>query len=244
MPVSAFPFMMIHGVVLLFLIGCVVASGALLARYRHAGYGLALAGFIALLLQSGLAMASSFLPLYFGHAMPVARIGVILGMTGSVGSALKVAGLVLLLAGLIRLRPAQGESVQAAARPEVAVEGTGLAGLAHLGILFSLVGVLLAIVIYVSQTDRTSFTARHAKQAFVYQIAVSILGFAASFLLALLSVGSIVTGMMPMAFMMGPALLIVFAGIGMVIYGIYAAIAAFSGREFRYAVIGDWAERL
>lgn len=123
-----------------------------------------------------------------------------------------------------------------------------LAGVSHLGILFSMLGIIVALIIYLVQKDRSTFTAHHAKQALGYQVAIQILWT----LVGLFAGGSVVgLGFLgsraPHLF---GAMAGLFAGLvsllslGLIVYGIYAAVLAFQGREFTYAVIGKYIDRL
>ncbi|WP_366923129.1 DUF4870 domain-containing protein [Metallumcola ferriviriculae] len=110
-----------------------------------------------------------------------------------------------------------------------------LAGIAHLGILFRTSGITVALIIYVIQKDKSNFAAEHAKQALGYQITLAILFYIpALFGFRTLGWGGHVSPV--------PGWLLIFWGL--TLYAIYAAIKAFTGKGFEYAVIGDFIRRI
>jgi uncharacterized Tic20 family protein len=118
--------------------------------------------------------------------------------------------------------------------------------LAHLTVLLNLVtgflGVVAPLVIYVIYKERSRYVAFQAMQAFVFQlvwwagggliIAVvwGVTGALSALLLGLLCVPfaliiTVLAGLMPVVAL---------------VYGVYAAIEANAGKDFRYWLIGDW----
>jgi uncharacterized Tic20 family protein len=129
------------------------------------------------------------------------------------------------------------------------------AALAHGGIILNpfsrgMLGIVLAGVIWFTQRDKSAFAARQAAQAFVYQllgILVSIivwLGwgilFAGSIVLPLIASPQRPEAVQP--FTMVPAfvlMLVPFAVmIAWTVYGLYAALQVWNGRDFDYPLIG------
>lgn len=121
-----------------------------------------------------------------------------------------------------------------------------LAGLSHLTLLLNWIGVVITLVIYLTHREKSRFVADHAKQALGYQISLVILGL----LLTPFFVGAFVSSMLTGRFeaMMGMSLgfiaFVALFALGLVAYAVYASIKAFSGEEFRYAIIGNWVARL
>jgi uncharacterized protein len=127
-----------------------------------------------------------------------------------------------------------------------------MAALAHGSALLNLFsgvgGPIAALVIWLTQREKSAWVAFHALQALVFQAAVIIItvlvvgvvwtvGFIVSF--ATIGIGTIVAV---------PVMILVFFGgfimiaLGMV-YSLYAAYQIYQGREFRYKWIGDWVQR-
>ena len=125
-------------------------------------------------------------------------------------------------------------------------EARTLAMLAHLSVLLNLVtgflGVIVPLVIYLIYKDRSRFVGYQALQSFVFQLiwwaggglliaAVwAVTGVLSTFLVGLLCVPfaliiTVVAGLMPIVAL---------------VYGVYGAIEANAGKDFRYWLIGDW----
>jgi uncharacterized Tic20 family protein len=127
-----------------------------------------------------------------------------------------------------------------------------LAALAHGSALLNLaggiVGIIAALVIWLSQKEKSPWTAFHGLQSLVFQVAILILtvlvvggvwilGFAFSFI----TVGFgtfIAVPLMILVFFGGFAVM----GAGM-IYSLYGAVQVYQGQDFRYIWIGDWVYR-
>lgn len=120
-----------------------------------------------------------------------------------------------------------------------------LAGVAHIATLFSFIGLLVALVIYILNRRRSRFVAEHAKQAVGLQVAM--------FLLCILSTVAVGGGFILMNSVSGiGGALVLFTTIALVGIGtllrwlliIWAAVAAFQGDEHRHPVIGGWIARV
>ena len=136
---------------------------------------------------------------------------------------------------------------------------TVLAGLAHGSILLGLFtsgvgGIVAALVIWVTQKEKSPYVAAQALQAMVYQavtFVIMMIGWCCwlALYMALIFVPLISD---PVAFEAAPpaglwwglALMIVPLGIwGLIIlYGLFGAVRCFLGHEFRYVIIGRWLE--
>lgn len=118
--------------------------------------------------------------------------------------------------------------------------------LAHLSVLLNLVtgflGIVAALVIYLIYKDRSRYVGHQAMQSFVFQLiwwaggglligAVwAVTGVLSAALVGLLCVPfalliTVVAGLMPVVAL---------------VYGVYAAIEASAGKDFRYWLVGDW----
>jgi uncharacterized Tic20 family protein len=131
------------------------------------------------------------------------------------------------------------------------------AALAHAGIVLGLfsrgtLGIVLALLIWITQRHQSKFAARQAAQAVVYQL----LGVVAAILVwiawGVLFAGSIFVPVLinpnrPEAlqpFTMIPAFLLMVVPFAVMLawmaYGVYAAWVVWHGRDFSYPLIGQW----
>lgn len=254
------PWGLAHGSTILVIFACGAFIAVLLARRRQRGYALALAGLAALFGRECLAAAASLAPLLLRQpgGMPLMHFGALLSAVDLVNRLLLIVGVALITGALASLgasRPAAAAPAPAAggaAQPAETGGSTALAGLAHLGILLNVLGALMALIIYLTQENRNSFTARHAKQALAYQVTVHLAAFAFGLLLALPALAALLMAPMSGAMHGAPLAALVFlplaaagalAGLAVVVYGVVGAVYAFAGRPFRYALIGRWVER-
>ncbi len=131
------------------------------------------------------------------------------------------------------------------------------AALAHVSIvlgIFSrgLLGIVLAVLIWITQRGKSRFAARQAAQAVVYQLFGLLLAIAAWLVWALVFFGAI---FVPVAidarnpepllpYTMIPAFALILVPLTLMIawtvYGIYAAVQVWQGKDFSYPVIGQW----
>jgi uncharacterized Tic20 family protein len=135
-----------------------------------------------------------------------------------------------------------------------------LAALCHISIIFSTMGVILPIVIYIHAREKSKPLAFQAMQSMLYHVAsliwtlvftvvwtVAIFIFAFIFTAAAESgTGGEMAGGAAAVFMVLMIIFVVllFAGIFIVyILGIVGAIQTMRGRMFRYPIIGKWLER-
>jgi uncharacterized Tic20 family protein len=105
-----------------------------------------------------------------------------------------------------------------------------MAAISHAGII--LIGIIIPLLIWVTQKEKSKYVAFQAKQALVYQLAVAVVFTIMSviiFILAVISGG--ILGILYLALV--PLILIA------VLYGLYAAYQTYLGKDFRYLIIGD-----
>ncbi|UCE26980.1 MAG: DUF4870 domain-containing protein [Candidatus Coatesbacteria bacterium] len=135
-----------------------------------------------------------------------------------------------------------------------------LAALCHISIIFSTMGVILPIVIYIHAREKSKPLAFQAMQAMLYHVAsliwtlvftivwtILICVFAFIFTAVAeagangeMAGGAAVVFMLVMIFLV----LLLFAGIFVVyILGIAGTVQTMRGRMFRYPIIGKWLER-
>ncbi len=136
--------------------------------------------------------------------------------------------------------------VQASADPLSPQEERTWAMLAHLSILLNLVsgilGVAAALVIYLIYKDRSRYVAYQAMQAFLFQLVAWV----GSGLIVGLTWGAV---SLLAAVVIGICLIPVAAIISLlplaaIVYAIIAAVKCNEGEDFRYWLIGEWAEGL
>jgi len=104
-----------------------------------------------------------------------------------------------------------------------------MAALAHAGILIT---VIVALIIWLTQKDKSKYVEFQAKQALVYQLAVSVV-------LAVLWVMIMIIGFLTMGIGFILAIPLMLLGLAAVAYGLYAAWETYQGKDFRYAIIGE-----
>jgi len=104
-----------------------------------------------------------------------------------------------------------------------------MAAIAHAGIIIT---VIVALIIWLIQKDKSKYVEFQAKQALVYQIVVAVLGFVLSIVIFIL--GIVTLGIGFILYFLLPLL-----GLAAVIYGLYGAYECYNGGDFRYIWIGD-----
>ena len=102
-----------------------------------------------------------------------------------------------------------------------------MAALAHAGVLIT---VIVALVIWLTQKEKSKYVEFQAKQALVYQLVVGVV-------LLVLWVISFVLMFVYIGFLLMPIVMLL--GLVAVIYGLYAAYQTYQGKDFRYVIIGD-----
>jgi uncharacterized protein len=102
-----------------------------------------------------------------------------------------------------------------------------MAALAHAGVLIT---VVVALVIWLTQKEKSKYVEFQAKQALVYQLVVGVA-------LTVLCVISFVLMFVYIGFLLMPVVLLL--SIVAVIYGLYAAYQTYQGKDFKYIIIGD-----
>jgi uncharacterized protein len=126
-----------------------------------------------------------------------------------------------------------------------------MAALAHAGALLNLFGgvcgLIAALVIWLTQKEKSAWVAFHALQSLVFQAflmiitilvvgVVWVVGFLISF--ATVGIGTFVAVPIMILFFFGGFAMIA-AGMA---YSFYGAYQVYQGREFRYLWVGDWLE--
>ncbi len=124
-----------------------------------------------------------------------------------------------------------------------------LAALAHAGIVMNMMGPVVGLLIYITQKEKSAYAARQGLQAAVYQIigTIAIIGlwlcwgvfYMLSFI-PLMTNAEAYSDAPPPIFWVGLGSMICPMLIMMVwvLYGLYGAVRAWTGAEFRYALVG------
>ena len=129
-----------------------------------------------------------------------------------------------------------------------------MAGLAHASVVIFGMGIIASVILWASEKDRSRYVAYQALQATVYHIVGFCIFMAGMMCWLLLYFASFIPLMvsatqgseeLPLAFILSMLLMVVpliFMGLWM-IGGLWGAVRAFQGHDFRYVAIGEWVER-
>ena len=138
----------------------------------------------------------------------------------------------------------------------VSQEERTLAALAHGSILLGVItsgvgGIFAAMIIWLTQREKSYFVGRQALQSLVYQISVLLLTFVGFCLWGVLFTLTIVPPMVanpelyqyapPVSMWYGMVMLLCPFGMWLatVLYGVWAAIRCWNGADFEYLIIGN-----
>lgn len=132
-----------------------------------------------------------------------------------------------------------------------------LAGLAHGSILLGVItsgigGILAALIIWLTQKDKSPYAAFQALQALVYQVATLLLTFLACccwfFLWMVMSLPPLASNpdayqyTPPVGLWIGLFLMVIPLAIwGLtILYGLWGAVRCLGGHDFQYLIVGKW----
>jgi uncharacterized Tic20 family protein len=141
--------------------------------------------------------------------------------------------------------------------PSVSQDERVLAALAHASIVLGLFtsgvgGIVAALVIWLVQKEKSAYAAGQALQAVVYQVATFLLTMLVwccwgivwmlLFLPALISNPDAYQTTPPPGLWVGLVLMVIPFGIwGLtILYALWGAVRCLGGRDFRYAIVGNW----
>jgi len=124
----------------------------------------------------------------------------------------------------------------------ISSEERTMALLAHLSIFLNLItgflGAGAALLIYLLYKDKSRYVAYQSLQALFFQL---IFFFGGSLLVGFFW---LVTGLLSLVLvglvLIPFALILSLLPIGCLVYGIYAAVEAYHGKDFKYWLVGDW----
>lgn len=147
---------------------------------------------------------------------------------------------------------AENKVVQIVETPSVSQEVRLLAAISHASVIFTNIGFLVPIGIYLTQKKKSSYLGFQALQALIWQIVMFVFSILASscmvgsiFIPVLLTTSSQNARSVEFAgggifvMMMVSVFIMLIGNIAFVIYGIIGAIMAYQGRDFRYVFIGN-----
>ena len=134
------------------------------------------------------------------------------------------------------------------------------AGLAHASILLGLFtngigGIGVALVLWITQKDKSPYAAFQAMQSLVYQVMTYILVFLLfscwggvwmlMLIPAILGNPEALNGAPPTVMWVGLALMVIPFGVWLLTtaYGVLGAVRCFQGHDFRYLLVGKWVGR-
>ena len=137
---------------------------------------------------------------------------------------------------------------------ETTQEERVMAAISHASILLPTTGIVVPILVWATQKDKSPFLRDQALQATVYHLTMVLMGmvglvlymvsFFGTFGLAFASPGAQPGPVIGIAFALPfVTILAIFLGyFGLMAYGLVGAVATLRGRPFRYAVLGAWLE--
>jgi uncharacterized Tic20 family protein len=130
-----------------------------------------------------------------------------------------------------------------------------LAALAHGSVIVQGIGIIVGVLVYINQREKSRFAAFQALQAAVFQLFALILiiglwvAWTFCYMLSLIPLISMMDANPnapppPMFYVGLGSMAIPFAVmLIMWLYGLWAALRVWGGHDFRYALIGRWLER-
>ena len=134
-----------------------------------------------------------------------------------------------------------------------------MAALAHISALMPFMGIVVPIVIWVTQKDKSKYVAFQALQAAGYQLTMIVAWFIGMgcymcsffglFLTTFFSSSSGTSQPMNPLFGLGFAIpflvigAIFVGGFAFIVYGVIGAVMTIQGKPFRYILIGNWVKR-
>lgn len=130
-----------------------------------------------------------------------------------------------------------------------------LAALAHGAVATQGIGILVGVVVYVTQRDKSRYAAFQGLQAALFQLANLIITiglwvvcgilYGLSMILLIVQADANPDAAPPAIFWIAmisvviPLIYMILIGL----YGLWAAVRTWQGRDFKYPLIGDWLEK-
>jgi uncharacterized Tic20 family protein len=125
--------------------------------------------------------------------------------------------------------PEQKTAPTAAPAAQSASDDQLMAALAHAGILIT---VIVALIIWLTQKDKSKYVKYQAKQALVYQVIVAVVMPITGVMISVIGIFTLGIGLI----LYLPWMIVMAA---VVLYGLYAAWETYQGKDFKYWMLGD-----
>ena len=137
----------------------------------------------------------------------------------------------------------------------ISTENRLLAALAHASVTAQGIGILMGLLVYVSQRDKSRYAAYQGLQAAVYQLVNLIITigmwmvwgvfYGVSIMATIRLEGANPGAAPPVIFWIGlisMVIPIIYTTL-VVLYGLWGALRTWQGKDFRYRIIGTWLEK-
>lgn len=137
-------------------------------------------------------------------------------------------------------------------RENLTTENRLLAALAHGTVVIQGLGLLVGVLVYITQRDKSRYAAHQALQAAVYQLVnLIIIGalwviWGVFYAVSIMSMVNLPRNAGPSPMFMTSleaALIPLVLMLGVDVYGLWAALCTWKGRDFRYPLLGGWLDR-
>jgi uncharacterized Tic20 family protein len=150
----------------------------------------------------------------------------------------------------------ENKEVQVAEAPTLSQEVRLLAAISHAAVLFTTIGFVVPVGIYLTQKKKSSYLAFQALQALIWQIVMFVFSMLASscmvgsiFIPVLLTTAlqnerliGLSGGGMFIAIMISVFVMTI-GNLGFIVYGIIGAVMTYQGKNFRYVFVGNRIEK-
>ena len=146
----------------------------------------------------------------------------------------------------------ENKEVQGTEQPSISQEVRLLAAISHAAVLFTNIGFVVPVGIYLTQKKKSSYLAFQALQALIWQIVMFVFSMLASscmvgsiFIPVLLTTASQDERLLELAgggvfvAIIISVLLMTVGNLAFIIYGIIGAVMTYQGKDFRYVFIGN-----
>ena len=140
-------------------------------------------------------------------------------------------------------------------RQEHSTEARLLAALAHGSMMLQGIGVLVGVVVYSNQRDKSRYAAFQGLQAAVFQL-ITLLGvvgmwicwgiyYTYATIVLIQQIETMGDETLPTIFWVSNGSMIIPFGLMMLLggYGLWGAWQCWQGKDFRYQIVGGWLER-
>lgn len=112
--------------------------------------------------------------------------------------------------------------------------------IAHVGIFFDLVGLVIAVLVYALKGKESSFISFSSKQAIGWQVFALVIQKILVFLTMGSFIGGMKMGMHPLGGFLGVFSINGLIGLVFIVFAIIAAVKALNGERYQYPLIGNF----